>query len=138
MNALLLIGRILFSLIFISSGISHLMKREAMVGYAKFKKVPAPTLMVPLTGIAILLGGLSVALGIYGDLGALALAIFLLPTAFMMHNFWKENSPEGKMNETIAFFKDLGLLGAALILFVLIGRHGNIGWHITAPFFHLK
>ena len=138
MNAILAIGRILFAYLFVMSGIGHLMKLEAMAGYAKHKKVPVPQFFVPATGIAIILGGLGVALGIYADLGALLIAIFLLPTAFIMHNYWKETTPEGKMTEMVAFNKDIALAGAALILFVLIGRHTDIGWHITAPLFNLK
>lgn len=138
MNAILAIGRILFAYLFVMSGIGHLMKLEAMAGYAKYKKVPVPQFFVPATGIAIILGGLGIALGIYADLGALLIAIFLLPTAFIMHNYWKETTPEGKMTEMVAFNKDIALAGAALILFVLIGRHTGIGWHITAPLFNLK
>lgn len=138
MNALLAIGRVLFAILFVNSGMMHLTKLEAMAGYAKYKKVPAPKFSVPLTGIAIVLGGLAVALGIYADLGALILAIFSLTTAFKMHNFWAETTPEGKMNETPAFFKDLALAGAALIFFVVIGRHIDFGWHITSPLFNFK
>lgn len=138
MNVVLAIGRILFALLFIRSGISHLTKLGAMTGYAKYKKVPAAKFFVALTGVAIILGGLWVALGIYADLGALILAIFALAAAFKMHNYWGETTPEGKMNESVAFYKDLALAGAALILFVVIGRHSDIGWHITSPFFNFK
>ena len=135
MNAVLAIGRILFALIFISSGINHFTKLEAMTGYAKYKKVPAAKLAVLVSGVMLLLGGVYVALGIYADLGALILAIFLIPTALMMHTFWKETDPTAKMNESIAFFKDLALAGAALILFAMIGSGANFGWHITSAFF---
>lgn len=138
MNALLAIGRILFAIVFVSSGMMHITKMKAMVDYSKYKKVPAPQIFVPLTGIAIVLGGLAVALGVYADLGALILALFLLTAAFKMHNFWAETTPQGKMTESPAFFKDLALSGAALILFVLIGRHTDFGWHITSPFFNFK
>ncbi len=138
MNAVLLVGRILFAILFIRSGIMHLTKLETMTGYAKYKKVPAAKFFVALTGVAIILGGIWVALGIYADLGALILAIFALAAALQMHNYWAETSPEGKMNESVAFFKDLSLAGAALVLFVLIGRHADIGWHITSPFFNFK
>ncbi|CAB4789893.1 unannotated protein [freshwater metagenome] len=135
MDAVLAIGRILFALIFISSGINHFTKLEAMTGYAKYKKVPAAKLAVLVSGVMLLLGGVYVALGIYADLGALILAIFLIPTALMMHTFWKETDPTAKMNESIAFFKDLALAGAALILFAMIGSGANFGWHITSAFF---
>jgi len=135
MDAVLAIGRILFALIFISSGINHFTKLEAMTGYAKYKKVPAAKLAVLVSGVMLLLAGVYVALGIYADLGALILAIFLIPTALMMHTFWKETDPTAKMNESIAFFKDLALAGAALILFAMIGSGANFGWHITSAFF---
>jgi len=135
MDAVLAIGRILFALIFISSGINHFTKLEAMTGYAKYKKVPAAKLAVLVSGVMLLLGGVYVALGIYADLGALILAIFLIPTALMMHTFWKETDSTAKMNESIAFFKDLALAGAALILFAMIGSGANFGWHITSTFF---
>ena len=71
MNAVLAIGRILFALIFITSGISHLTKAEALTGYATYKKVPAAKLAVIVSGLMILVGGIYIALGIYADLGAL-------------------------------------------------------------------
>ncbi len=138
MNALLAVGRILFAIVFVSSGMMHITKLKAMTEYAKYKKVPAPKFFVALTGVAIVLGGLSVALGVYADLGALILALFSVTAAFKMHNFWAETTPQGKMTESPSFFKDLALSGAALILFVLIGRHTDFGWHITSPFFNFK
>ena len=138
MNAVLLLGRVLFAIVFVRSGIFHITKLTAMTGYAQYKKVPSAKFFVILTGVAIVVGGISVTLGIYADLGALILAIFAVVAAFQMHNYWKETTPEGKMTESVAFFKDLGLAGAALILFVLIGRHTNIGWDITSPFFNFK
>jgi len=137
MNAVLVIGRILFALIFINSGISHLTKLEAMTGYAQYKKVPAAKLGVIVSGLMILIGGLYIAFGVYADLGALLIAIFLIPTAFMMHAFWKESDATAKQNETIGFFKDLSLAGAALIIFALVGAGANFGPHITGAFFNL-
>ena len=78
MDILLIIGRVLFALIFINSGIAHLTKLSAMTGYAQFKKVPAAKAAVIVTGLMILVGGLYIALGVYADLGALFLAIFLM------------------------------------------------------------
>jgi len=110
MDVVLVIARILFAGLFISSGISHLTKLDAMTGYAQYKKVPAAKLSVIVSGLMILVGGLYIAFGVYADLGALLIAIFLIPTAFMMHAFWKETDATAKQNETIGFFKDLSLL----------------------------
>jgi uncharacterized membrane protein YphA (DoxX/SURF4 family) len=137
MDIVLVIARVLFSLIFISSGISHLTKLEAMTGYAQYKKVPAAKFSVLLSGLMILIGGLYIAFGVYADLGALLLALFLIPTAFLMHAFWKETDPTAKQNETISFFKDLSLAGAALIIFALVATGTDFGPSITGAFFNL-
>lgn len=137
MDIVLVIGRVLFALIFITSGLSHLTKLEAMAGYAQYKKVPAAKLSVIVSGLMILIGGLYIALGIYADLGALLIALFLAPAAFMMHAFWKETDATAKQNETISFFKNLSLAGAALIIFVLVGTGTDFGPSITGALFDL-
>lgn len=135
MDILLLIGRVLFALIFINSGLAHFMQRDAMAGYAQFKKVPAAKFMVLVTGFMILLGGIFVAAGIYADLGALLLAIFLIPTAFMMHNFWTIEDATAKQGEMINFFKNLALAGAALVIFVLVAQGVDFGPSVTVDHF---
>jgi uncharacterized membrane protein YphA (DoxX/SURF4 family) len=135
MDVVLVIGRVLFALIFINSGIAHLTKLEAMTGYAKYKKVPVAKLSVILSGLMILVGGLYIALGIYADLGALLIALFLIPAAVLMHAFWKETDATAKQNESIGFFKDLSLAGAALIIFALVATGTDFGPSITSAFF---
>jgi uncharacterized membrane protein YphA (DoxX/SURF4 family) len=137
MNTVLVIGRVLFALIFINSGIAHLTKLEAMTGYAKYKKVPAAKLSVIVSGLMILVGGLYIALGIYADLGALLIAIFLIPTAVLMHAFWRETDATAKQNASIGFFKDLSMAGAALIIFALVATGTDFGPSITSAFFSL-
>ena len=137
MDILLVIGRVLFALIFINSGIAHLTKLQAMTGYAQFKKVPAAKLSVIVTGLMLIIGGLYIALGVYADLGALLLAIFLVASAFMMHNFWTIQDEQAKQGETINFFKNLALAGAALIIFVMVGSGVDFGPSITEGIFNL-
>jgi uncharacterized membrane protein YphA (DoxX/SURF4 family) len=91
--------------------------------------------MVLLSGFMILLGALFVALGIYADLGALLLAIFLVPTAFMMHNFWTIQDAQAKQGEMINFFKNLALAGAALVIFVLVATGADFGPSVTVDHF---
>ena len=132
MSAILLIGRILFAILWINSGINHLTKVEAMTGYAKYKKLPAAKLGVILSGLMILAGGLFILLGVWADLGGLLIGVFGIIAAIIFHNFWKETDATAKMNETIAFFKDIALAGAALIIFGLVAKHGDLafGWHV--------
>jgi putative oxidoreductase len=137
MDIVLIIGRVLFALLFISSGVSHLTKLEAMTGYAQYKKVPAAKFGVVLSGLMILLGGLYIAFGVYADLGALLIALFLIPTSFLMHAFWKETDATAKQNKSISFFKNLALAGAALIIFALVATGTDFGPSVTGAFFNI-
>ena len=137
MDILLVIGRVLFALIFINSGIAHLTKLQAMTGYAQYKKVPAAKLSVIVTGLMLVVGGLYIALGVYADLGALLLAIFLVASAFMMHNFWTIEDAQAKQGEMINFMKNLSLAGAALIIFALLANGADFGPSVTEPFFEM-
>lgn len=138
MNTVLLIGRILFALMFVSSGINHLTKSEAMTGYAGFKKVPAAKLSVLISGVLLAAGGLSIILGVYADLGALVLAVLLILIALKMHDFWAQTDAQAKQNETIAFFKNISMAGGALIMFAIAATEGSdYGWTLTDSLWQL-
>lgn len=122
MDEIFLLGRILFCVLIIGSGIGHLKDTAAMAGYAESRGVSNAAQMVQISGIALLAGGVSVLLGIFGDLGSLGLAVLLIITAVMMHAFWKETDPQAKAMSMVNFNKDLALAGGALALFVLFAN----------------
>jgi len=138
-DVLVLIGRVVFALLFLGSGFGHLAQRQMMAGYAAGKGVPAANLMVPLTGLQLLVGALMVALGIWPDVGALLLVAFLAPTAFVMHGFWAETDPGAKAMEQTQFLKDLALAGAALVMFAVFAYLGDeLGLVLVGPLFTLS
>ena len=135
-KAVIDIGRVLFSLLFITGGIGHFAKVEALTGYAKYKKLPAAKLGVLASGVALLLGGLSILLGLWIDLGALLLVLFLLSSAVIFHDYWRESDATAKAGAQSAFWKNVALAGASLILFGLaVKGHGitgdNFGWVVS-------
>jgi uncharacterized membrane protein YphA (DoxX/SURF4 family) len=139
MDVLVLIGRILFASLFLGSAFGHLTQSAGMAGYAKSRGVPAAQAMVLLSGVLILFGGLSVLFGVWHDLGALALVVFLVPTALLMHAFWKESDAMARQNEMVQFNKDIALAGAALALFALFAYVGDdLGLTLTGPLFDLS
>jgi uncharacterized membrane protein YphA (DoxX/SURF4 family) len=134
MNAIVLIGRILFGGFFLMSGINHFTKLEAMTGYAKYKKLPAAKLGVLISGLMLVIGGIYIVLGYYADLGALLLAILLVLAAVIFHNFWKETDATAKQTEMMAFMKDIALAGGALVIFAMVAKQGgeiDFGWVIS-------
>lgn len=116
MKAPFLIGRLLFAGFFINSGISHLQNRKSMAAYARAKGVPQPELAVTLSAVPLLIGGASVLLGVKPKLGAMALLGFLAGVSPVMHDFWRDEDPEARMNNMINFMKNMALAGGALAL----------------------
>jgi uncharacterized membrane protein YphA (DoxX/SURF4 family) len=134
-DVVVLIGRILFAALFIQGAIGHLTQTKTMSAYAAAKGVPAATLATLGGGVLLALGGLSVLLGVWADLGSLLIVVFLVPTALLMHGFWKETG-EVRAAEMIQFGKDLGLAGAALMSMGLFAIAGDdLGLTITGPLF---
>ena len=110
----LLIGRILFSLIFILSGPHHF--QAASIGYAASAGVPMASFLVPLSGIIALAGGLSIALGYKAKIGAWLLVVFLIPVTFALHKFWGIADPMMQQMQMVMFMKNITMIGGALIL----------------------
>lgn len=122
MGVLFLIGRILFAAIFISSGLmGHLLNSKGSVAYAKSMGLPLAEVVVPLTGLMILAGGLMLLLGIWPKAGAWLVLAFLVPTTLMMHRFWGLSDPQMAQMQQINFMKNLAMMGATL-MFQLIER----------------
>ncbi|MDT9687016.1 DoxX family protein [Streptomyces sp. P9(2023)] len=139
MDALVLIGRILFVLLFFASAFGHLTKTQAMGAYAASRGVPAAVPATIASGLLILAGGVSIALGIWADLGALLIAAFLFPTAVLMHGFWREEDPQARQMEQVHFLKDIALGGAALMLLAFFSYVGDdLGLTITCPLFDIR
>lgn len=137
MDWLLLLGRILFSLIFIAAGVmAHLLQRRESTEYARSVGAPAPDLLVPLSGVWIIVAGVMIVLGIWVDLAALMVIAFLLPIAFIMHAFWKVEDPQMRIIQMSQFQKNIALTGGALILFYLFQQFGeSIGLTIEPALF---
>lgn len=135
MDIVFLVGRILFGALFVMSGLTVHFSRQG-VEYARAYGAPAPELMVPLSGAAIVAGGLMVALGIWADLGALIVGAFVLSIAPIMHAFWKEEDEQMKAIQQAMFMKNVALAGAALIVFYAYNQlQGAADLSITDPLF---
>jgi uncharacterized membrane protein YphA (DoxX/SURF4 family) len=137
MEAIFLIGRILFVLLLLGSAYGHLTQADAMGGYASSKGLPNGKVLVQVSGVALLVGGLSILFGIFGDAGSLGIAILLLIMAVTMHAFWKETDPQAKQLEMVSFNKDVALAGGALAMYVVFyGADGYGFYTITGALFN--
>jgi putative oxidoreductase len=134
MDVVVLAGRILFVALFLANGYAHLAHTETMAGYAASRGVPAARLVTLASGVLLVAGALLVLLGVWADLGALLLFLFVIPTAVLMHAFWRESDPQTRQLELVQFQKDVALGGAALLIFGLLVELGDgLGLTITGP-----
>jgi len=111
-----LLGRIAFGGFFIYNGINHLKQRKSMAQYAGRKNVPMPEAAVAGTGVMLIAGGASILLGVKPKLGAAAIVGFLAGVSPVIHDFWRAEDPNQRMNDMGHFGKNMALLGAALAL----------------------
>ena len=137
MDVVFLVGRILFASIFVFSGATvHLLQRRQGIEYARSYGVPMAELGVPLTGVMAVLGGVLVALGLWGDVDALLIAAFLLLITPLMHAFWRETEAMQQQLQMVNFVKNTALFGGALVLFYAWNQlQGEAGLSITDPLF---
>lgn len=136
MNILLILGRIAFVVIFILSGAQKLLDIGGTAAMIAPKiVVPAqlaglasqlesltgmqmPQLIAIAAGVVELAGGLMIAANIGTRVAALLLIVFTAAATFWFHDFWNMAGPE-RVNNMIHALKNLSLMGALLILFVL-------------------
>jgi len=119
MHKVFLLGRILFGGYFIRSGIRHFINLEGMTGYTASKGVPLPELAVILTGILLLLGGISILTGQYPKIGCYLLIAFLVPVTIIMHDFWNIEETAARAGQFSRFLKNITFTGACLMFLSL-------------------
>jgi uncharacterized membrane protein YphA (DoxX/SURF4 family) len=119
MDVVFLIGRVILGAYYLFNASNHFFRLGMMSGYAASKGVPAAKMLTFAAGVLLLVGGLSILLGVYPLVGVAALVLFFIPVTFWMHNFWAEQDPMAKTMQMVNFTKNLALLGAALMLLAI-------------------
>jgi putative oxidoreductase len=120
MKGLVLVGRILVGAYYLYNALNHLVFAPGqLTEYAASKGVPLPLLAVIVTGLLLLIGGLSILLGVLPRVGVLALVVFFLPVTFWMHDFWNIADPQMRTVQMIQFLKNLALMGSALMFLAI-------------------
>jgi putative oxidoreductase len=108
------LGRILMSLIFLQTLLVHF--SPGTFAYAAQQGVPLPNILVPLSGVMAIAGGLSIAFGYHARVGAALLIAFLLPVTLSMHRFWNVPDPMMADMQRVMFMKNVSILGGLMLL----------------------
>ncbi|HLA75855.1 MAG TPA: DoxX family protein [Gammaproteobacteria bacterium] len=115
-------GRLLLALIFILSGLNKIGDWDGSLQHMTMKGIPYADILLGLSILIELGGGLLLALGLYARWAALAILLFLIPVTFIFHNFWAYAGMEQAMQK-IQFLKNLAIMGG--MLYVISYGSGN-------------
>lgn len=110
-----LIGRILLSAIFIIAGVKKISAFTATAGMMASKGLPMTDVLLVLTILIELGGGLMILVGWKARCAATAIFLFLIPVTVVFHPVW---SDPGQFN---SFFKNIAIMGGMLYIIV----HGS-------------
>ncbi|MBE0624519.1 MAG: DoxX family protein [Burkholderiales bacterium] len=115
-NSAALAGRILLALIFIISGYGKIAGYAGTAAYMASKGVPLVGILLPLTILVELGGGLLVAMGWKARWAAAVIFLFLIPVTLVFHNP-SGLAPAEAQQQTIQLLKNLSIMGGMLGVF---------------------
>jgi putative oxidoreductase len=112
-----LVGRILLSVIFILSGYGKVTGYSGTLDYMASHGLPLPGLLLPITILIELGGGLMLLFGWKARFAAAVLFLFIIPTTLVFHAFWSLD-PAAAQGQMIHFLKNLAMMGGMLYVVV--------------------
>lgn len=120
-SAGLLVSRILLSSIFIFAGGSKMFAFTATQGSMAAQGMKMTALFLVLAILVEMGGGLSVLLGYFPRLGALALFLFLIPVTLVFHRNLSDPAQLGH------FMSNLGIMGGLMAIVSVGGGAFSVG-----------
>lgn len=111
----MLFGRILIAIIFLVSGFGKVMQFDGTAAYMAAHGLPLVKLLLPLTILLELGGGLLLVLGLFVRPVAVLMFLFLIPVTLVFHPFWSAPADQLQV-QTIMFLKNLAIMGGMLYI----------------------
>ena len=110
------LGRFLLGLYFFLPGISKITGYTDTLGYMTLHNIPLPEVLLPITIVLQVAGGLMLMMGIRVGQIALTLAALTLIINLGIHDFWNVYEGVSQAHETQNFVKNLAILAGLLVL----------------------
>jgi putative oxidoreductase len=107
----LLLARLLMCAVYIWSGIGKALDWPGGLAEISAAGLPLAPILLSATILVQILGGLSLALGFWARLGALALAGFTLVASVLFHNFWVATDPILYQHQMATFLEHIAIIG---------------------------
>ena len=110
------LGRFLLGLYFFLPGISKIMGYADTLSYMTLHNIPLPEVLLPVTIVLQVAGGLMLMLGLRVGQVALVLGALTLIINLGMHDFWNVYEGVSRANETQNLVKNLAIFAGLLVL----------------------
>ena len=111
-----ILGRILFAALFIPAGVEKIMGFSTVSAFMASKGLPMTDVLLVLSIIIELGGGLMVLLGWHARLAALSIALFLIPVTVVFHPYWAIEDAQQMMVQQHMFMKNMAIIGGLLCM----------------------
>jgi uncharacterized membrane protein YphA (DoxX/SURF4 family) len=108
-------ARLLFLVVFVRGGYASSRHLSHTIAVAARTGAPVPSVSVPASQVFLWVGVISVALGIWADVGAVSLLLFLIPATYWGHAFWRFEG-EARQAQLGNFLRNLTYIGGVLLL----------------------
>ena len=117
-------GRVLFTLIFFLSGVTHFTDAQGYIDLMH-EAIPFRGFWVAISGVVELIGAAMVLFGWRPRLGAWLIVLFLVPVTFTVHGYEMLYAESERMRaiQLSFFLKGLAMIGCALLITQFGVRH---------------
>jgi len=117
-RALAFAGRFLMAIIFLLAGFGKATAYAGTVGYFAKLGVPMPEIVVALSILVELGGGILLLIGYRLQIVAPIMAAFTIGAALIGHRFWEASDPAVHMQQMNNFLKNVAMCGGFLMVLV--------------------
>ncbi len=122
-----ILGRLLLAAIFLISPLVNLIPNfSATTSAMQSAGVPMPAILLSVAIAMLIAGSLALIAGYQARWGAFLLLIFLLPATYYFHAPWRAGDAAEAGQQVIHFLKNIGLMGAMLLIMVVGSGPGSI------------
>ncbi len=117
-DLLVLLGRVALAALFVWSGAGKIPHFANIASSIASKGLPLPQVLAAISVFVELGLGLAIIIGWRTRAAALLIALWLIPTTVLFHNFWAAPAAQAMMQQ-IQFMKNLSIFGGMLLLMAL-------------------
>lgn len=114
-SALLFLGRLMISAIFLFAGLGKFIAYDETVQYMASKNLPMIPVLLVIAALVEITAALALIFGFKTRIAAFILFLFLIPTTYIFHNFWVLPPDEAKL-QFIMFMKNISIAGGLVYI----------------------